>query len=115
MIDDDELVRQTIGQVLKKEAYEALVVENGFKAVEVLKTQIFDLVISDIRMPGKDGVETVREIQALVKKNAPREIPIIFVTGFVELSQQLHAEGLGEVILKPFDLDHLLITIREYL
>jgi len=115
VIDDDELVRKTIDAVLKRADFKPTLVSSGNDAITAIQSGSFDLVLSDIRMPGKDGVETVREIQNLVKKNSPREIPVVFITGYAELSRQLHAEGLGEVILKPFDLDHLLITIREYL
>ena len=75
----------------------------------------FDLVISDIRMPGKNGVEAIRAIRRQCDEKIKKDIPIIFITGYAEMGDQLKAEHLGEIILKPFDLNRLIMTIREYL
>jgi len=115
VIDDDRLVRKTIEVALKKADYQVVLAEDGDQAISELKRQMFDLVISDIRMPIKNGVEAVREIRALVNANVHADIPIIFVTGYADMSEELNAVEHGEIILKPFDLDQLLITVREYL
>jgi CheY-like chemotaxis protein len=115
VIDDDPLVLKSVGRVLQKANYDYVLADDGFKAEEELKKQHFDLVISDIRMPGRNGIETVKEIRNLVNQTTKKDLPIIFITGYATMGQELNAEELGEVILKPFDLDHLLNTIREYL
>lgn len=115
VIDDDDLVRKSVQHLLVKAGYNVICAPNSNKAIDEIKKQDFDLIVSDIRMPGKNGVEAVREIRRIVSQHTPRDIPIIFITGYAETSDELKAEVLGEVILKPFDLEHLLITIREYL
>lgn len=117
VIDDDVLVRKSVEKLLKKEAYEVVSVESAHLAVEEIKKRKFDLVISDIRMPGKNGIDAVKEIRSILCQDLKDDLalPIIFITGYAELGQELRAEKLGEVLLKPFDLNNLLITIREYL
>ena len=66
-------------------------------------------------MPGKNGVETVTDIQAQLKKAGKGDLPIIFITGFAEFGDQLNASFLGEILHKPVDSDVLLRTIRDYL
>ncbi len=115
VIDDDELVLKTMKNLLLKTGYKVTCASNAENAFNEIKKQEFDLIVSDIRMPGKNGVEAIREIRNIVSKHSPRDIPIIFITGYAEAVDELKAELLGEVILKPFDLEHLLMTIRDYL
>lgn len=115
VIDDDDLVRQSVQKALVTAGYNVTCARGANQAIDEIKKQDFDLIVSDIRMPDKNGVETVREIRKIVSRHSPKDIPIIFITGYAEASEELKAELLGEVILKPFDLDHLLITITEYL
>ncbi len=115
VIDDDPLVLRSVDKILKREGYSTFLASSAQEALAQAGHQVFDLVISDIRMPGKNGVEAIREIRRLFDEKTRKDIPIIFITGYAEASDELKAEILGEVILKPFDLEHLLITIREYL
>lgn len=115
VIDDDDLVRKSLRQVLKKEGYLFVVTKDAFEALDKVREQDFDLIISDIRMPGMDGVQAIREIRRLFDETGKGDVPIIFITGYATTSQELGAEWLGEVIIKPFDVERLLMTIREYL
>ena len=115
VIDDDDLVRESIRRVLKKEGFEPVVTKGALEALDKVRGEKFDLIISDIRMPGMDGVQAIREIRRLFNENSKKDIPIIFITGYAELGQELDAEKLGEMILKPFDLNRLVMAIREYL
>ncbi|MCB9800419.1 MAG: response regulator [Candidatus Omnitrophica bacterium] len=115
LIDDDPLVRKSVENILKRMKYNVTSAGDADEAFKAIEKSLFDLIISDIRMPGKNGVETIREIRRTVNSYSSKDIPIIFITGYAESSDELKAEILGEVILKPFDIDHLLVTIREYL
>ena len=115
VIDDDDLVRKSVEGILRIEGYESVCAKSAFEAIDKIRDADFDLIISDIRMPGMNGVEAVREIRRMVNESAKKEIPIIFITGYAETSVEFDAEKLGEVILKPFDLTRLAMTIREYL
>lgn len=115
VIDDDDLVRKSVQRVLGNAGYHVTCANGANQAIDEIKKQDFDLIVSDIRMPKKNGVETVREIRNIVNQHSPKDIPIIFITAYADISEQLGAESLGEVIIKPFDLNHLLTTITEYL
>lgn len=115
VIDDDDLVRKSVEGLLRIEGYDSVCVKNAFEALHQIKETDFDLIISDIRMPGMNGVEAVREIRRMFNESSKKQIPIVFITGYAETSTELDAEKLGEVILKPFDLTRLAMTIREYL
>jgi two-component SAPR family response regulator len=66
-------------------------------------------------MPGKNGVETVSEIQLSLAQAGKKDLPIVFITGYAEYGSKLHANFLGEVLYKPVDNAKLLYTIRDYL
>lgn len=115
IIDDDDLVLKTFNLLLKREGYATHTAASYEAAMEAISRVKMDLILSDIRMPGRNGVETVREILAKVKETGRQDLPIIFITGYAEMSVELQADFLGEVLYKPIDMNHLLVTIREYL
>lgn len=115
VIDDDQLVVRTICIALEKHGYTTKVATDPENAISLARDHIFDLIISDIRMPNINGVEAVKRMRSIFDQKIRKDVPIIFITGFAELPLELNAKKYGEVILKPFDLDRLLVTIREYL
>lgn len=115
VIDDDVLILKTIGSVLKRQGYDYRLADNAQSAIEYVTEIEFDIILADIRMPVMDGVDAVRKIQEDRKKIGKKELPVIFITGYSDASIHLKAESLGEVIQKPFNLDHLMTTLREYL
>lgn len=115
LIDDDPLVLKTFTNLLRREGYEVIASSSYEEALKAFEEKNFDLVLSDIRMPGKNGVETVNEIQSRLMQSGKKDLPIIFITGYAEYSDQLKATFVGEVLTKPVDNDKLLMTIRDYL
>lgn len=115
LIDDDLLILKSFTKLLEHEKYEVISTSSYVEAMEAIKEKDFDLILSDIRMPGKNGVETVSDIQLKLADAGKKDLPIIFITGFAEDSQKLHANFLGEVLHKPVDNDRLLTAIRDYL
>ena len=115
LIDDDPLVLRSLEGILKKENYECAIASTPEKGICCVQNEDFNLIISDIRMPGKDGVETMKQVRKIFQQGSKKEIPIIFITGYADDAVMLNAEGLGEVVLKPFDLKSFMMTIREYL
>lgn len=115
VIDDDSLVLRTIGNVLQRQGYDYRLAANAEAAIKYVSNIEFDIILADIRMPVMNGVDAVKKIQEDRQKANKKELPVIFITGFAEDSIHLQAGSLGEVIQKPFDLDHLMITMREYL
>jgi CheY-like chemotaxis protein len=115
LIDDDPLVLRSFKNLLSRAGYEVISALSYKEALKAFEEKEFDLVLSDIRMPGKNGVEVVSEIQSRLADVGKKNLPIIFVTGYADFSDQLNATFIGEVLTKPVDNDKLLMTIRDYL
>jgi len=115
VIDDDPLVLRSFTNLLVREGYKVIPASSYEEAIKAVGEKEFDLLLSDIRMPGKNGIETVTEIQKKLLGLGKQDLPIIFITGFAEDSIKLDAKFTGEVLHKPVDNEILLSTIRDYL
>ena len=103
VLDDDALVLKSFTNLLTRSGYEVISVSTYMDALKAFEQKDFDLVLSDIRMPGKNGVETISEIQSKLIKAGKKDLPIIFITGYAEMGDQLNATFLGEVLTKPVE------------
>jgi len=112
IIDDDSSLRNMLSIVLKNEGYEVLAVESAVAALNKLKKELFDLIISDIKMPDVSGIELLEKVKSINK-----EIPVIMITGFASTNDAVEAMKLGaeDYIIKPFNLDELKIIINKSL
>jgi CheY-like chemotaxis protein len=110
VVDDEEDVREGLGRLLEMEGYDVTTAENGLVALERAKEQRFDLVLTDLRMPGLGGVETLIGLKQLHP-----EMPVIMVTAYAsaETVDRCKHEGAYGYVMKPFDLKHLLRVIEE--
>ena len=117
IIDDEELIIKSLRKLLEKEGYSVFIAKNGQDAVIMAEEENFDLIVADIRMPGMNGVETVRSIyQGLDKRNLKR-IPVIFITGYADVEIKKKAQALKPLayIYKPFDISELVDKVRGIL
>jgi len=114
VIDDEEILTITFVKLLEKAGYSVLVASRGEDAVVMAEEVGFDLMLCDIRMPGQDGVKTVRQIKNLPGK---KNIPVIFITGYADELLEKEANKLSPVayIYKPFDAFKLLDIIKRTL
>ena len=115
LIDDDSLVLRSLTKLLEKERFEVIPCTSYEEALKAFQGKNFDLIVSDIRMPGKNGVETVNDIQTNLTHSGKKDLPIIFITGYAEMSSELKAQFMGEILMKPVDSSDLIKTIRDYL
>ncbi len=117
VIDDDWLVTTTIARLLAKEGYSAKASENGYKALEEIfkEENEFDLIVCDLRLPGIDGVETVKKIKEYFKEKNKHDVPAIFITGYANSELDAKAQKMGKVIYKPFDTGNFLESVKEYI
>lgn len=115
VIDDEELLTRTFARMLEKQDYEVLVASRPEDALAMAEEEDFDLVLCDIRMPGKNGVETIRELQSQRLSNHKGRVPVIFLTGYADMKLEKEAETLKPVayIFKPFDTGKLLKLIES--
>lgn len=100
VVDDEKVVRDLFKRVLGKEGYEVVTAENGNKALKKTKEDSFNLVITDIRMPGMDGVQLLKKIEKL-----DPDVEGMIITGYASVESAVEAlrDGASEYITKPFD------------
>jgi len=112
VVDDDHAMRLALSESLESCGYDIVAAENGREALELFKKGKFDLVVTDMKMPGMTGIEVLRG----VKKLSP-EIPVILITAYGTVGTAVEAmkEGAAEFIMKPFSLDDLEAVVKHVL
>jgi len=113
IVDDDAIVLESCRRVLSAEEIEVSVAENGDRAQEILETDAgFDLIMTDIKMPGKDGFELL----SLVRKRFPGTA-ILMMTGYLipETIQKGLQGGADGFIAKPFTPEELMASVHKTL
>lgn len=111
VIDDDNALREMVGIVLEAEGYSVSNHVAGTGALETYKTENPDLVLLDVMLPGKDGIEVCQEIRAIAG------VPIIMLTAKTESEDVVRGleAGADDYVVKPFDPVVLLARIRARL
>ncbi len=115
LIDDDPLVAFTVERMLEGGGFTVIRAADGEKGLKILKSETVDLIITDIIMPVKEGIETIHEIREYDAK-----LPVIAVSGGGHGSggnylRRAQALGATEVLAKPFDQDDLLGAVKRCL
>ena len=108
IVDDEKNIRNVIKEYAKFDGFETFEAEDGMQAVEMCRTQDFDLIIMDIMMPKLDGYSAVREIRKT------KQIPVIMLSARGEEYDKLFGFELGvdDYVTKPFSPKELLARIR---
>lgn len=112
LADDDDGLRRVIQYKLQQKHYEVTAVENGQKALEAIKSQKFDLVLSDMKMPQLSGIELLEKI-----KEIQPDLEVILITAHADISQAVLAVKIGafDYLPKPFEDDQLFLAIEKAL
>jgi two-component system response regulator PilR (NtrC family) len=112
IVDDEQGMRDFLSIMLKKEGYAVALADSAEEAKRLLGGGEFDLIISDIAMPGQSGLEVLRRA-----KEAGGETPVIMITAYASTESAVEALKLGayDYIIKPFDVDELKIVVRNAL
>jgi len=110
IVDDEKLVRWTLKNSLEKAGYATTAVEDADAAVQILETDEFQLVISDVRLTGMSGLELLSHI----RKTRP-ELPVILITAYGNDNMREEAKSRGAVAFfdKPFEMEALLETVDD--
>jgi DNA-binding NtrC family response regulator len=110
--EDEEIARDNLEHILKKEGYEVFTAQNGLKAIQLLEKNEFDLVITDLKMPNIDGMQLLKA----VKEKHP-ETEILMITGYATVSTAVEAmqKGAYSYIPKPFKIEELRIQVQRAL
>ncbi len=112
IVDDEESIRFSLKGALEDEGYVTLLAENGEEALQVVEKQDVDLILLDIWMPGRDGLQILEEL-----KNNDSSVPVIIMTGHGSIDTAVRATRLGalDFIEKPLDLNKIIITLNNTL
>ena len=112
LIEDDPMIGDAIQHALSDASYAADWVKNGVTGLAALDTHPYDLVLLDLGLPGKDGLEVLRSIRA---RNNP--VPLLIITARDSLDDRLRGldGGADDYLLKPFDISELLARMRAVL
>ncbi len=116
VVDDNQDIRELITQMLVSEDYDVLTAKDGEEALELIKSHRLDLILLDIMMPGKSGMEVLEEIKKL-KKKENRDIPVIMITAksTIDDIEAALSAGATSYIVKPFHSATLKTKIRNTL
>lgn len=108
VVDDDTLAREVMQDILEMQGYQVTALEDPRRALEVASKDHFDLLLSDIKMPGMDGVQLIREFRKL----SPETVCLL-ITGYASIGSAREAiqQGVFDYILKPFDSNKLCISV----
>jgi putative two-component system response regulator len=114
IVDDVAENIQVAMNILKEENYEFSYAKSGDAALEIMQKNSFDLVLLDIMMPGMDGYEVCRRMQADPHLS---DIPVIFLTAKADIDSMAKAFEVGglDYIVKPFHADELLARVKTHL
>jgi YesN/AraC family two-component response regulator len=115
VIDDEELITKSLLKLLDIEGYKTTVARSGSEAIEKIKETNFDLIISDVRMPGLDGIETIKQIRTYLKKSNKKAVPEVLITGYADVEKYEKAMNLkvADYLYKPFDKSDLLRVVKN--
>lgn len=110
VVDDEEIVLSLIRDTFEEEGYAIKTASNGEDALKLTIDETFDLLITDIRMPGMDGIELVRR----VREKQP-DIGVIFMTGYANLNSAKNAikQGAFDYIMKPFEIAEIRKAVKD--
>ena len=112
VVDDEQSLREVLSIMLKRAGYAVTAVSDGEEAIEQLQKEIFDLVITDLRMPKVDGMEVLRAV-----KSASPETVVLIITAFATADSAVEAmkQGAYDYLTKPFQVDEVQLIIRNAL
>ncbi|HZR16062.1 MAG TPA: sigma-54 dependent transcriptional regulator [Verrucomicrobiae bacterium] len=110
IVDDDPGQRSLLESFLKGQGFEIVVADSGERALALLRTEPFNLMISDVRMPGLSGLETLRQA-----RQEHAVLPVLLVTAYADIREAVGAmrDGAVNYLPKPIDLDELLAIVRQ--
>lgn len=115
VIDDDEAIRKSFVLTLEDEGYQVDTAESGERGLVMKRSSDYDLIFLDLKMPGMDGVETLRRLRKI-----DRDVPIYIITAFhrefFDRLKQAKEERIDfELLRKPIDSERLVLMVKSIL
>jgi DNA-binding NtrC family response regulator len=112
IVDDEEGVRSGLSELLKDEGYTVLCAEDGEQALDILRKNQIDLILTDMRMPGMSGIDLLKKVHEIHE-----DIGVIILTGYGEIESYIEAMSFGamEYVSKPFKTNELKFIVNKIL
>ncbi|MDA8083187.1 MAG: sigma-54 dependent transcriptional regulator [Nitrospiraceae bacterium] len=112
VIEDERSMREVLKILLEEEEYEVITASDGLEGIEQVRSNPFDLIITDIKMPGADGFEVLRQV-----KNFSPDTVVIMVTAFGTTESAIEAMKIGayDYVNKPFKIDEIRLIVKKAL
>lgn len=112
VVDDEPGIRELLGQVLSDEGFSVTAVASGEEALAAVSREVFDVVMLDIKLPGMDGLEVLRQLKA-----SGSRVPVVMISGHATVEQAAQAvrEGAADFLEKPLGLERVLVTVNNVL
>jgi DNA-binding NtrC family response regulator len=112
IVDDDASTLASLARAFRLAGHEATVCDNANRALELVKSQPFDMMLSDVVMPGKDGIALLEEL-----RNLGVTLPVVMISGQANIEMAVRATRLGaaDFLEKPLSTDKLLLTVDNVL
>lgn len=112
IVDDEENVLVLFKRVLAKEGYQVECASSGYEALHRLENNSFNLVLTDLKMNGMDGLDLVRKSKALNPA-----VPFIMITayGTIQAAMTAGKEGVENFLIKPIDIEELKLAVKKVL
>lgn len=112
IVDDEKLMRISLESQLKKDGYQVKSADNALDGLKMVKAEDYDVVVTDLRLPGMSGLDFLKEI----KKHNPEVIAVIMTAyGTLESAVSAIKEGAYDYIAKPFSTDELIVKLQRAL
>ncbi len=110
IVDDEKHYRVVLSEVLQEEGYASFTAASGMEALDLLKSQVIDLVLTDVKMPGMTGIDLLEQIKEITP-----DLPVIIMTAFGSVEKAVEAmhKGAYTFILKPFENETLIAHIAK--
>lgn len=116
VVEDDKVVQTIIKANLESIGIPTVLAGNGVEAVAAIKSDTFDFVLMDIRMPDQDGIDATRWIRDIEIDHCVRHVPIFALTSYntIEHTKEIINAGMDEHIVKPFQLNSFMKILDKY-
>jgi DNA-binding NtrC family response regulator len=110
IVEDKTSMAEMLKSTLNKEGFQCYVAKDGEEAIQKLQKELPDLVLADLKLPKKDGLEVLK---AALEEDPSLPVIIMTAYGSIETAVQAMKEGAYDFITKPFDIDHLIVLIHR--
>ncbi|KPK76465.1 MAG: hypothetical protein AMJ79_06590 [Phycisphaerae bacterium SM23_30] len=112
VVDDQEMMRDSLAATLSRAGHKVAACDDGFEALERVRGRLYDVIITDLKMPKMDGLTFLEEL----KKTAP-EVPVLMMTAYASINTAVEAmrKGAFDYIQKPFEADEITLLVERTL